>query len=992
MNKKRVFSWLLTSLAVFFIISCNDVTIGLGGAVDVSAPILFVDETPKAGDIVRGPFRLSGNGSDDTGIVSLVVTFKNISTKETIEFDASKNLTKEGYWNLDVDPHTEDKNYYLKDGQYEVSFVASDYTKKSTTISRQFTIDNTPPVVILTRPSTKEGDKSKDSYGQILTLEGKSHDESDVSLIVVEIYDEAENLLKTISLENVPKTIELDFAEYTGDANGDYETIFGTAEKLNQTRDRFCKIFAYDSAVSYPIPQKDELQQKDTIGNCSDFYYLNDEISADVLKNYKITDLYAIFAGTFNESNRTAVLSVEETLEILKKREITKGSFSMNPENSPVLAVTGMDSLKADGLDFDAENNSDYRVVQNGENKTIEVSPGLDATPIEYTDESSLRVYFLECDEMGSPLPNAPKIYPTNVISTDKKGSSYRVTVNITKKNNVDKDGNQINLAYKHNYLFKIEGKDQNGNSIIDSDKGYGFRFESNGVPPALTVTEPADSMLYLKKADSITFKGVITIEDGSPSVSVVMDDQVLWIMDYNEADGTPADGSLVFNFEKTIDKDYFNQSVSKEYPIQIVAENGAKTTVSKTIQYDVDAPEISISSSNPLVSANGRENNVNQTVNVRGTITDEYATVASARWELVQLINGKETVVQSGEDLKTNLNLTFDTTAPKVQDKSEATLVIYAYDKSGNEGKTTEVYYIDQDTDKPTINPYDEKQWSLDYATEEQLIQYIENLDPDEKIKLNNFTTGSQLITKVTDDDGLKTVVVEITGKDESGKPTAPDSTEYTANNSTDYTLSHTLPKASGYYKVQITATDKNNLKSQEVFYILVSETSTVLTISSTPSYITLNTENISPNAYKSFTINGTNEGTKPFKRVSVSDNENNHAIQFLNAEKTLWKDTFVPSATTEDKEGEVTYTAFNAYGQRASETFKYKLDSQRPVVSISAKPDRNTSESASFRVRGTADDRNGSGVTGVEIKIDGEGNSSTGWITEVSGTTEWS
>ena len=182
--KKRLFSifsgMAILSLVLFF--SCE---IGLGSSVDTEAPkVEFDSSTVKAGSVVRDAFAVCGTFEDDGSIGSVKATLTNLENRSSKKKSGSIDASG-GKWKVSFDPTAEN----LADGKYELTVELKDTAGHKTKVSRTLIIDNTAPLVILTRPGTKTGDGTFDSYGQKFTLEGKAADDNDVSLIQVQVYD-----------------------------------------------------------------------------------------------------------------------------------------------------------------------------------------------------------------------------------------------------------------------------------------------------------------------------------------------------------------------------------------------------------------------------------------------------------------------------------------------------------------------------------------------------------------------------------------------------------------------------------------------------------------------------------------------------------------------------------------------------------------------------------------------------------------------------------
>ena len=286
----------------FIFYSCE---IGLGAAVDTQAPVVsFADTTVGTGGVIRDSFMVYGNWTDDGSIKEVTAKLTKTDGSKVSFENKGKVETEEsgkGTWNAVFDP-SKDK---IPDGSYELSITMEDNGKHSSTITRAVVIDNTPPLVVLTRPGTKLNDTSFDSYGQKFSLEGKAADDNDVSLVEVNVYSDAAriNLLKTISIPNVPLTIDLDVAEFSATEVNDYTAIYnilvnGLADKTGGTATRYCSLNIYDGAQRYPDDGSAQ-SDADKLGNHTSTYYVNDDTIAELFTQYKITELYHILNNSF---------------------------------------------------------------------------------------------------------------------------------------------------------------------------------------------------------------------------------------------------------------------------------------------------------------------------------------------------------------------------------------------------------------------------------------------------------------------------------------------------------------------------------------------------------------------------------------------------------------------------------------------------------------------------------------------------------------------
>lgn len=483
---------LCLSLTGLFTFSCR---IGLGASVDTEPPKISI-ESPAASAVIRDSFALKGNVSDDKGIKSIEAVFTSTDSKGYSR-TFTGDVTDESWKCIISD---------MPDGSFEVTVTATDHSNHTTTASRQFTIDNTPPLVVLQRPSSKAtaDNSSTDSYGQLLTLEGQAADDNDVDHIDVSIFKDAAQtqLLKTVTLKNVPPTISLDVAQFVDGVENDYSTIYGTTSKIDDTRYFYLSLKVYDGAKRYPVDG--ERSADDDNGNATTSYYLYSDLSGSVLSNYKVTDVYHMLSGFYSDSNVSN--SVKQQLESVSIKE---SRFSLNPENSPTYTVTGRSWLTVekdsegnisptDGLD---KITKDYYLTNDTAQLVVEVSPGLDGSSIL---PETIGVYLLKTNNVGEPENNAEKIwivkpetawgdYPaeTAPLWSDRKsmsGSSYKFS---SEKNiSAYEYGLKINACYR----IYVVGKDNAGNQLDNTDTKFcGFYLASSGATMSYKLMEQED-------------------------------------------------------------------------------------------------------------------------------------------------------------------------------------------------------------------------------------------------------------------------------------------------------------------------------------------------------------------------------------------------------------------------------------------------------------------------------------------------------------------
>ena len=469
--------------------------IGLGSAVDTQAPGLAID-SPKVDSVIRDVFAITGRWSDDGTIKSIRVILKRtdgtVSTKETdAVWEQDPLLPGTGTWKAIIDYQEMD----IMDGTYQATVSIKDKGDHETTQSTTFTIDNTAPVLVISRPSIKDGQSGFDNYGRSFTIEGKAADDNDVSHIEVNIYQSADSTepMKTIGLDNIPLTIEQDVAVYESDKANDYAVIYGhtdengVIETIGETEQRYCTITIYDGAQRFPVDGSDQTEE-DKKGNSTNTYYMNSEIATLLQGAYKITDLYHMMNKNYG-TEATRAATANDVISLLEPYKVSKGKFSINPANNPKFILSSGNVLE-EGKNLD---NVDYQLTAGNRYIEVEISPGLDGYPI---DPDTVGVYLLECDQNGTPK-NDEKIWLINTGNDWHKtqeeaegldlaggfgiytvsGSTYKFkTSKIIHKNNY------ASLKTGNYYLLKVQGNDSQGeeSGSIISDGDFGFKLVSN--------------------------------------------------------------------------------------------------------------------------------------------------------------------------------------------------------------------------------------------------------------------------------------------------------------------------------------------------------------------------------------------------------------------------------------------------------------------------------------------------------------------------------
>lgn len=1046
----------LTLLTIFsiFAISCE---IGLGASVDTDPPSLNI-ANPPVDSIIRDDFAISGTWADDGYIDSISIKLERTDGNGSAfnynaEFVVSEGKINEGTWKAVIKPVTEK----VLDGPYQATVTIKDTVGRETIRNITFSIDNTPPVVVLQRPSSilSSSESDTDTYGQVLTLVGQAADDNNINTIDVQLYSDAActNLLNTVTLNNVPATINLDVATFEASKENDYSKIYGHTDKSG-AETRYSKIVAYDSAQRYPVDGSNQTAS-DTRGNKQSIYYLYEDISSDILSKHKITELYSMFNGTYIYAKGNRSISQSDANSILTKlasKKIASGKFIINPDNSPTFQLSGREALKGDGNDFyTSSNGKTDNNISNNSTAIIEVSPGLDGIPL---DGDSLRVYVQECDEYGNVITENGKdakiylpYYQDNESNgKTKNGSGYKFVLEARSgypSEELDGSGQPKNkLTLGNYYIFGVEGHDKNepnGNPIVAaSGKGYGFYFAASGAAPTLTAkleqssdgnnwTEVTSQVSYLPKNTYVKISGNIKVEAGAPNFHLKHNYD-----DYSIDAGITFD-STEYSFEKTYSPSDFGSSSKQHGFILEAAGSGGKTEKSYTVMYDMEGPEIT----DPEIKILGRNPLATKYTDEAGT-TDEYAEKyingdniriklsISDDFDVVDSTTNKPKIeifegswnsdnppsasAKISKEITNPANFSWSdiATKNKIAD-GLITIRVTAYDRAGNKTeKYYSDYYVDQSTDNPVVLPNNAAQLSFTIKTKAELTE-----------SKNKFASGSPILLQLIDDDELNTITPSIASI--AADATSPSGWETVTppvdiSGKTNYTYSYTNSRLSstGFYALKFIVTDKYNNETKvpaDADYFVIKITAAAPTIEDLSSVVkdkdgadqesvyTRGIDDETENYFENKIIFDSEYDNFEIRR-SVVENENYIKIadqSSANLRGTngsyIYLDKVRPSSTTK-----YYYQIVGIEGtQQVNSNVKNvtcKVDSTKPSsVVLKTLPTVSNTEDDTFTISGTAADEGGSGIEKVKITIKGTHDSASVEKTvDATGQNSWS
>ena len=1033
LKSKVTFTVLFSSFVVFIVLMMTGITsceVGLGASVDTQPPTVEI-QSPAADFIVRDVFTMKGLCSDEQGLKSITVTLRNTQTSEyypTSDAPFTAIINKEQTeWECVINPFDEANK--IPDGSYEATATATDKAGRKTIATKSFKIDNTPPLLILTRPSTSTSVdgriilNSTDTYGQELMIQGEVADDNNVDLMEVKIYDQNDELKATVPLTNIPPTIDISVATWLDE---NYNQIYG--ESKDGTKYYYCEIVVYDEARKLPADGNDK-------GNAKSYYYLQKNIPT----NYRPTHIYKILNGTYTKDNITyfkknnfteeqIAEKVNEVKAVMSAAEnqTTKGTFSLNPENNPYYELFGYKSVSNRNVEDSYNELKSNNILTNGSPLNINIYVGLDQASIKeeslgikfnkiifkngiYTIDTENPIWFIkpENEAVTENEKNCRKLFGVN-------GSNYKVSL-LLSSSEIENTIEDTDITYVlptlevgNSYIVSVVGEDQNGIEFVNINN-QGIYFESNGNPPTLRVTEPSGASLYLKKGAALKVSGTVDADDFT-TIKLYVNDELIdnanakWSSTVNNPaanlDGT---GTGAWK-DLEIPANVFNQSESKEYYVTVKAFAGSKVSEKGfTVYYDVHGPEIEVTSILPQVkfaAANGaiREDNVNGIIDVVARIADSFHRVdTTVNKPTINIYKGNTTSVNALLYTQTsdtsNTTWTINTREGNLAsvDKTEITIEVVAFDESGNESKLSRVVYLNQDSDKPVIELTNNLVSGVVDGKD-----YSGNTYPAGGTK-NIIMAEAPISAKISDDDTIEQIVVKIRPNGTNVVQNIITKT-YTRDeiSSNPYPLSYTAPKTVGSYVADISVTDDTGITSDVVsFWFKIDAGAPSININQVP-YFGTNGKAInvtgSVNGFGGLVIyNNYNESNPSAGKISGSQPDS--AATSYNFE-----DNFVVTKNSEGKYSQ-TYTVVDANGREGTRSLDYTVDLSKPTVLIASQIPLQGISSTDYKFSGTTADVNNEFTSGVEavfyqiVKADAAAPTvqSEGW-TSVLASSTWS
>ena len=512
---RKLLSVLILPTALILFTTCE---VGLGASVDTQPPELTFDYPAGNNLAIMNSFTLSGKAKDETyvGSVEIKLTCNEGLRKGTTYGPFAAKLSENvgdgnpQSWsaliNEPVIAEDGTRTYPIPDGSYTLSITAYDSVKRSTSLSRVYNIDNTPPIVVLKRPI------NSDSFGQVVKVTGDISDANALKALYFTAYkknssgelEQVGTRVKKLNISGVgleqiiAKKIQNPSTPEETELNAVYDALYDSHG--DPIQDVYFKIEVSDAAEEYnpKTPVRNGADAAET-GNISNGYYIYKDIYSKIYSEggEKLTnsDLVNIFNGEYGDKERAGKITSYLGEKMIKTGtavdETKTPKFSLSPKNSPTFEVSG--------YKYDSVANS-FTDISNGSKIAVTVSPGRDQFQL---DSDSVRLVLDECDAHGT-LVHQGDAKAANEIVLVESQEKINAETNQAKKtamqavrNEAFKEGDNIritvaigNRASNRFYKVRVDGKDIEGHSIEASDGAdYGFKVVPTGAPPVIKIT-----------------------------------------------------------------------------------------------------------------------------------------------------------------------------------------------------------------------------------------------------------------------------------------------------------------------------------------------------------------------------------------------------------------------------------------------------------------------------------------------------------------------
>ncbi|QTQ13582.1 hypothetical protein HRQ91_03415 [Treponema parvum] len=985
--------FVLAAAALIFFLAIPSCDLGLGDSVDTETPTVSISYPPH-GAIIKDSFTLAGACSDDEGVTSISIAVTNTNTH--VSYGTYWASISGNSWSANLNARVPAGGYNgwtLPDGNYVFSVTAKDAAgRTSGTSSVALTIDNTPPVFVISSPGVDGTNASSDptEYGTRFKVSGQIAEDHAVNM-TVSVYDTSTDpnnlspatLLGTYTESNIDISggTDIVFAKYsaggTSELNARYAAWYGGA---SGNKKLYAVISLADSAREYKNPSSGATGN----GNSNEGkLYLYDKVYSELMSTsgtglgLTISDIKQIYneTSTLPESVQTSAKAILTNPSYITN--VTK--FSINPDASPKYSVIGYGFTAADVGTATFTNSA-----SGGQKVSVSAISGRDGTLVK---PETLKAWqfgpYKDSADPGTERVLTPAVLQTIYDDPDAYAADpANAAVKLQLADNSAYTGSSVDsyswevqigstiTAGKY-YVIAVSGNDADNTPMTNADdRYYGFKASVSGTPPAITwdntlpstFINSADDLGYFNSSD-MTFSGKATGGGGINSVQYsvqVTDEQT------NLTVGTIT-GNAIYNsldnkwtFDLVHGAGYFTCETTsltnsgRQYlfnvTVTVTGVNGQISTRNRRIHVDTKKPDITISSVSPIV-ASGTDSLVNGKLTISGSVTE--SALKNIYYEIFSPASAAAPSYTSSDlGAKYSFSETIRTTDPvyHIQDNTSVKIVYYAKDHAGNVNSYSTTQYLNngndsgtplevkQSSDKPVVtgsNFYDVALANISATVHQVGNTYYGNLF--------GVTSNNKLLGTISDDDAVAKVSIGYRTANSSDPFT--ETTLLTGGNSSTYPFSYSLPSTEGEYEIQFTVLDRTGFAAEsnaqpvpstnitkKNFFVAVDKGSPTLVINNT-----------SGSYYKTGQIFKVT-GTASDKTAVTLSGKSNHGSPDTPTNPAFdtpappvpekpWTDT-ITAAGTEGQTVTLTYSAKDKYGQETSSSINYTIDNTAPAI----------------------------------------------------------
>lgn len=364
-----------------------------------------------------GDFVIMGGTSDETSIKSVSVALDRVE---------GSTLIPVGQWSGTIDAVS--KKWFCRipnarpspsapapiaDGKYQVTVVATDSANRTATIKEVYYIDNTAPLVVITRPSTKATGLA-DPFGGEVEFSGMLWDGNQCASMTIRFYKrQLDGSVVEIAqhvAQNLPQnwTVTIPVATFA--------LLESAMDSADSAQKYFYTLEASDSAVSY----NDEAGFASVGGgNACRHVFIYDDVSGLLAMGESFPSgeqLSLVNDGTLASAGSVTVANLASiAISSTVCDSALSGSLSIDPNNkNPTAEVAGMTWLPS--ATFDSGFAANQIAGQSILNVTI--SPGPDNASIQ---SGSVYVYLRARGDADRTLLPAERIAVANIVASGQK-------------------------------------------------------------------------------------------------------------------------------------------------------------------------------------------------------------------------------------------------------------------------------------------------------------------------------------------------------------------------------------------------------------------------------------------------------------------------------------------------------------------------------------------------------------------------------------------